>query len=382
MVDLEKEPYFDKQILVICARMLTPDIDAGSLRTYHLLTILRDLSYHVTFIASFPFSWPPYTSSLETDTIRLRERGIKVPSDSTTNSVEGHLQQSGRLYDVVILGGEYVAAKHIANVRQYAPQATILFDTGDIHYLRHYREAKVTGNVRALKRALRTKKRELAAAKQADYTLVVSPIEKAILEKECPGIQVHVISSIHKLHGSAKPFSERKDILFIGSFQHAPNLDAVSYLMDEIYPLIRRKIIGIKLYIIGSDPPVSIKNLNSSDVIVTGYVPDLASYFDNCRLSVAPLRFGAGVKGKVLTSTSYGVPVVASSVAAEGMYLTDGQNVLVADDHNDFCNAVVTLYQNETLWNHLSRNGLDIISQRFSFAAVRAALLELLTNIE
>jgi len=376
-----RESNSGKHILVIGARVLTPDIDAGSLRMYHLLTILKELSYHATFIASFPCSWPPYTSRLETDTNRLRELAIEVPSGSAIKSVEDHLQRNGKRYDVVILGGEYVATKHIASVRKYAPQAVILFDTGDIHYLRHYREAKVTGNVRALKRALRSKKRELAAARQADYTLVVSPIERTILEKDCPGIRIHVISSIHKLYGSVKPFSERRDILFIGSFQHSPNLDAVNYLMNEIYPLIRREIVGVKIYIIGSDPPASIKGLSSNDVIVTGYVPDLAPYFDNCRLSVAPLRFGAGVKGKVLTSMSYGVPVVASSIAIEGMHLADGENVLVADSPNDFCEAVVTLYQNETLWNHLSRNGLDIISQHFSFEAVRVALLELLTNI-
>jgi glycosyltransferase involved in cell wall biosynthesis len=283
---------------------------------------------------------------------------------------------------MVILSEDYVGSKHIESVRRYAPQAVILFDTVDLHYLRHYREAKITGNVRALKRALQAKKRELAIAREADYTLVVSPVEKTILEKECPGIQVHIISNIHKLHGSDKTFSERKDLLFVGSFQHLPNVDAVNYFMDEIYPLIKKELSSLKIYIIGNGPPDSIKSLCSADVIVTDHVPDLGPYFNNCRLSIAPLRFGAGVKGKVLMSMSYGVPVVASSVAAEGMYLSDGKDVLVADSAIGFCGAVVKLYQDKTLWNLISKNGLEILSEHFSFNAVRAKLLELLKSVE
>ncbi len=375
-------PNCARRILVIGARVLTPDLDAGSLRIYNLLTILRDLACDVTFVASFPSSWPPFTERLERDRDRLRETGIEVPPGSATRSVEEHLQQSGALYDLVLLGGEYVAAKHLSSVRQYAPQAITLFDTGDLHYVRHYREAKVTGNARALKRALQSKRRELAAAREADYTLVVSPIEQAILERDCPGVRARVIPIIHEIHGSARPFSEREGMLFLGSFQHAPNLDAVGYLMQEIYPLIREKIANARVYVIGGDPPDSIKAFNADDVIITGYVPDLARYFDRCRLSVAPLRFGAGVKGKVITSLSYGVPVVATPVAVEGMYLNDGESVLVADDPAAFGEAVAALHQDERLWNHLSKNGLEVMSQHFSFEVIRAAVLELLTSIE
>jgi glycosyltransferase involved in cell wall biosynthesis len=368
-----------KRVLVIDARMLTPDVDAGSLRMYHLLRLLRDLSYRVTFAADFPSSWPPHTSRLEEDTNCLRELGIDVPSGQS--SVEDHIKSDGELYDMVIISREPVATRHIASVRKYCPQAIVLFDTVDLHHLRQYRMAKATGNVQVLKQALQTKRRELAIVQQADYTLVVSPDEKVLLEKSCPKVQAYVIPIVCRLYGSAKPFSERAGIVFVGSFQHSPNLDAIDYFVSEIYPLIKKKIGGLKLFVVGSSPLDSIKRLSSSDIVVTGYVPDLASYFDNCRLSIAPLRFGAGAKGKVLTSMSYGVPVVASSIAAEGMYLTDGKDVLVADGPSDFCDAVVTLYQNETLWTSISESGLETISRHFSFAAVRAALVELLEEI-
>ena len=362
--------------------MLTPDVDTGSLRMYHLLMILQELSWQVTFIASFPHSWPPYTSRVEEDADRLRKLGIEVVLPPAVDRVADHLEQCGELYDVVILSDEYVASKHLIAVREYAPQATVVFDTVDLHHLRHFREAKVTGNQRVLRRALRAKKRELAAVRHSDFTLVVSPVEKAILEKECPETRVHVISSIHELHGSCQPFGERTGIAFIGAFQHSANLDAIDYFLEEIFPLIRHAISDVKFYIIGSDPPESVQRWRCEDVIVTGFVPDLAQTFDSCRLSVAPLRFGAGVKGKILTSMSYGVPVVASSIAAEGMHLTDGEDIIVADCPERFCAAVARVHDDQALWNRLSQTGLKSVAQRFSVDAARDQLRELLASIQ
>lgn len=371
-----------KHVLVIAPRMLTPDIDAGSLRLYQLLLILRSLSYRVAFVPIFPGSWPPYDSRVPEDTGRLRQAGVQVPTASAMESVEDFLQRNGKRYAIIILCDEYVASRHIAAVRKHCPQSVVVFDTSDLHYVRHYREAKVTGNVRALRRAVQSKRRALAVVGGADFAWVVSPVDKTILERDCPGVRAHVIPSIHEVHGCAKQFSDRQDILFIGSFQHSPNLDAVHYFVGEIQPLLREEIAGIKTYIIGGDPPASVRDLGSYDVIVTGYVPDLAQYFDNCRLSVAPVRYGSGVKGKVLTSLSYGLPVVASSLAIEGMHLSHSRDVLVADNPADFCQAAVSLYHTETLWDQLSKNGLEVVAQRFSTAAVRAELVHWLTSIE
>ncbi len=371
-----------KRILVIWARMPTPGIDAGSLRICNILELLVSMSHRATLVASFPSSWPPYNERLEQDADGMRALGVEIPSNPADNSVEGHLQQFGRRYDMVVLGGEYVAAKHRDAVRTHAPQAVVLFDTEDIHYLRHYREARATGNLRALKRALAAKVRETRAAEQADHTIVVSPDEKTLLERDCPGASVHMVPIIQEPHGCTEPFSTREGILFVGSFQHTPNLDAVKYLMEEIYPGLREKIPGLGCHIIGADPPDFIKDFHSGDVVVTGYVPDLSPYFNQCRVCVAPLRFGAGVKGKVLTGMSFGVPVVGSSIAAEGLHLVEGRHVLVADDPTGFCNAVVTAYEDKEVWNRLSRNGLDILSEHFSFKAVKKKLAELLADAE
>lgn len=304
-----------------------------------------------------------------------------MPSGGEISSVEHYLKSHGKDYDVVILSDIDAAAANIDIARRYASQALVLFDTVDLHFLRYYREAKETRNVNALRRALRTKERELAVARKADCTLVVSPVEKTILESTCPELQVYVISNVHEPCASVMPFSERKDILFVGSFQHSPNIDAAQYFIKEIFPMIRRRITGIRTYVVGSSPPDSIAGLSSEDVVITGYVDDLTSFLNNCRVSVAPLRFGAGVKGKVLQSISYGLPVVGSSIATEGTYLTHGHDVLVADSPEIFCQAVADLYEDQRLWNRISRNGLEIISKHFSSEVIRKSLTALFARL-
>ena len=150
------------------------------------------------------------------------------------------------------------------------------------------------------------------------------------------GKKIAVIPLIREIPGREKSFSDRKDILFVGGFEHRPNVDAMLSFVCDIWPLIKKCLPEIVFYIIGSKPPKEILDLAGEDVIVTGYLPDISSYFHDCRLSVAPLRYGAGLKGKVVTSLSYGLPCVASSVAVEGSGLKPGEDILVADKPEEF----------------------------------------------
>jgi len=229
---------------------------------------------------------------------------------------------------------------------------------------------------------MRSKKWELAAVEAADCTWVVSPTEKAILEQACPEARVHILSVIQRAYGSARPFSEREGILFIGSFPHHPNVDAIQYFVDDIYPLLKEEIGGEKIFIIGPEPPDWLQDQATEDLNVMGYVPDIGPYFDRCKLSIAPLRYGAGVNGKVILSMSYGLPVVASSLAAEGIPLVRGEDILVADNPVDFCRAITDLYHNERLWRHLSQNGLRVIEQHYSVETSRSRLVSTLEDLE
>ena len=358
--------------------MPTPDRDSASLRIVNLLSILDQLADRVTFGAGDSPEWR--------QSYRWGE-GSRPFQDTTFEllnghaAIEAHLRQQGHHYDAVILSRLSMASRYMQAVRQFAPQAAVVFDTTDLHFLRGYRGAKVTGNINLMKSALLAKIDELSLVRQADCTFVVSPVEKAILEEECPDAQVQIVSNVHKVYGCQRPFSERSGILFIGSFSHHPNVDGMAHFHEEIYPILRAKMPDLKITIIGSHPPDWLKRSSTDNFIVTDYVPDIVPYFNQCKLSIAPLRYGAGVKGKVLLSLSQGVPVVASTTAAEGIPVINGRDILIADSPENFCKSIFKLYSRELLWKKLSANGIEIIDRHFSFVTARMRLIDIFESL-
>jgi len=356
-----------KRILVIDHHLPMPDRDSGSLRMFRILSILHRLGHHVTFIPDNLADIAPYADE-------LRKRGIEVIHYPHTKTVREYLQRPGTAYDVVILSRCDFARKHLRNVRQYAPQSRVVFDTVDLHFLRQDREADITGDPELKRQAQEKRELEYELIDQADETWVVSPAEQELLHLARPEKSIEVVSNIVDVSGSAVPFAMRRDMLFIGSFQHPPNVDAILYFTREIFPSIRKQLPGVKLYVIGDKAPPEVISLADEEIVVTGFQADVNSYFNTIKLSVAPLRFGAGVKGKINHSMGFGVPVVATSVGVEGMSLTTEKDVMIADDAPSFAAAAVRLYQSEELWTRLSGNGLAKTKELFS---EKAACLQL-----
>lgn len=357
--------------LILDAWLPTPDRDAASFRLVNLMRILRGLSWRVTLGADD-------RSLIRPDSLELLDDlGVAFAGDSQT-SVADYLKTQGSEFDLVILSRFHVAAKYIEQVRQHASRARVVFDTTDLAFLRGFRGAKVTGNRSLLVQAMQAKRDELAVARQADCTWVVSPVERAVLQDECPGIDVRILSLIHETVGEARSFGERRDVLFVGAFPHHPNVDGMRYFVDDIFPLLEGRLDNARTFVVGVNPPPWLQALASERLAVTGYVPDLVAHLDRCRLTIAPLRYGAGVKGKVILSMSYGVPVVATSVAAEGIPATPGCDILIGDDPRSFADEMERLYHDESLWGRLSEGGLRVVEEHYSFAAARARLLDTL----
>ncbi len=214
--------------------------------------------------------------------------------------------------------------------------------------------------------------------RKSDVTLVVSPVEKALLAELVPEARVMILSNIHEPVDGGRPFAERAGLVFIGGFQHPPNVDAVLWYAQEILPRVRAQLPGVTTYIVGSKVTEAVKALAAEDVVVTGYVPDVTPYLNGCRVSIAPLRYGAGVKGKVNSAMSHGLPVVATPASVEGMHLEPGADVLVAEDPLGFADAIVRLYRDEALWNRLSAGGRENIRRHFSRDVARGAVKKLL----
>jgi glycosyltransferase involved in cell wall biosynthesis len=171
---------------------------------------------------------------------------------------------------------------------------------------------------------------------------------------------------VQPLHGSKNGFGQRRHIIFIGGFGHPPNEDALLWFAREVFPIVKKEIRHIKFIVMGSNPTPKVRELQSNEIEVTGYVPDISGYFDNARVFVAPLRYGAGLKGKVLQAMSYGLPVVTTPVGAEGISLTDGEDVLIAKDAADFARKTVSAYVDQALWEKLSGSALHFVEENAS----------------
>jgi glycosyltransferase involved in cell wall biosynthesis len=158
-------------------------------------------------------------------------------------------------------------------------------------------------------------------------------------------------------------------------------VDAASWFVSSIWPLVRQKLPAIQFHLIGSKAPGQIRSLHGNGVQFHGFVKSLEPWLDECRLAVAPLRYGAGIKGKVNISMSRGQPVVATPTAVEGMFVNSGEEVLVAESAEDFAAGIVRLYQDEQLWNRISAGGLENVRKYFSVETARLSLQELLKTL-
>ena len=356
-----------RQILVVDEALPQPDRDSASLRQFNLMRMLVQSGAHVVFLCT---DQPQAGNALE----KLRQLGVETWQAPFCPSPPAWLAIHGARFEVVMLCRHYLAAPMLPLVRRHAPQARLVLDTVDLHYLREARAAKVANRPALEKSALETRTRELAVIRASDVTLVVSEHERQMLAVDAADAKVEVISNLHEVAGPGLPFSQRKDIVFVGGFRHPPNGDGVRWFVESVMPLLRQRLPEVVLHCIGSDPTADILALQQPGVVIHGYVADLEPAMQGMRIAVAPLRFGAGVKGKINLSMAHGQPVVATSVATEGMHLSDGEDVLVADDAAAFAEALLRLYQDEALWNRLSANGLTNVTRHFSMQAAAATV--------
>ena len=354
-----------RQVLVIDALTPQPDHDSGSLRLANLMQLLREDGAHVAFLPANREHAGRYTAALQ-------QAGVECWYAPYAARAPAWLREHGHRFDTVVVCRHYVLREFLPLLRRHAQQARLVFDTVDLHYLRERRGAQLAGDAALLRTAEATRARELELIARSDVTLVVSEAERALLAQDAPGARVEVLSNLHQLAGPGRGFADRHDLVFVGGFRHPPNVDAVRWFVEEVFPHIRLRLPELRFHCIGSHVTPEIEALAAHPgVVVHGHVPDIAPYMDGCRIGLAPLRYGAGVKGKVNLSMAHGQPVVATSCAVEGMHLQPGRDVLVADDAHAFADAVLELYEDGVLWNTLAQNGLRNVAEHFSLDAAR-----------
>ena len=363
------------RILFVDATTPEPDKDSGSLRLTNLMQCCRNLGYGVTFFADNRDYAGVYTRNLQ-------KSGIEVLYQPWLESLHDFFRDRGDEFDYVVISRHYVAINYVSLLKRNCPRARFIFDTVDLHYLREQRLASMENSLPLKRTAAQTRRAEMSVIKASDATLVVSTVEKEVLAKDAPGEKVHILSNIHEVPGRDKGFADRKDIYFVGGYQHPPNIDAACWFVNDVWPLIHQQLPDLHFHLIGSKAPERIRALSGDGVVFHGFVESLQPFLSGCRLAVAPLRYGAGVKGKVNMSMAHGQPVVATPAAVEGMFAEHERELLVAEDAESFANEVVRLYQDEDLWNRLSAASTQNVEEHFSMKTATESLVTLFDSFD
>jgi glycosyltransferase involved in cell wall biosynthesis len=358
--------------LVVDDDLPRPDRDAGSIATFEQLVVLRRLGWHVTFCPAHALKLDPTATEL------LARNGIEVVGPPTYGSVTQYLQAFGPDLGVVHIYRFANVSMLLDRVRELAPDARVIFATADLHFLREERRAALSGKTLPTS----AREEELRCMLATDMTILTNDHELALLRRDLPAEKLVLLRWIERPRPIARGFAERRDICFIGNYQHPPNLDGVEWFLAEVFPLVRRKLPGIRLKLAGSGMPNALRDYEDEGVEILGWVEDLADLFGAVRLSVAPLRFGAGFKGKVATSLAYGLPVVGSTISLEGTGLGNGDGVLVADSPAAFAASVVRLHEDENLWRSQAARGPERVAALYSPEAALEIWRRMLTRLD
>lgn len=363
--DLDAERQVTQRALFIDVTAPTPDRDGGSTVAWTHMRMLCRLGFKVSFIpADNMANIPIYTANLQ----RI---GIECYYAPYTGSVEQAFRRMAQIPPQLIYFHRVdCAAPYIPIARKFFPAARLVYSVADLHFLRLSRQAALEDLPELKRRAEAVEREELAAAQAADAVIVHSAHEAAILRERVPGVRVAVVQWPFAAAPTDPDLSGRSGVGFVGGYGHVPNVDAALRLARNIMPAVRRALPGLRLRLIGAAAPASVRELASELDEVTGHAPDLGRAFAGLLCTAAPLRYGAGVKGKVLTSLALGLPCVMSEIAAEGIPLPAGLARLVCRSEAEMAERIIELHRHPELAETLSRQGLAFIREHYTEDAI------------
>lgn len=360
-----------KHILLIDHYVPRFDMDSGSKCTYMYLQQFVRMGMQVTFIGDNFAVDEPYSTMLQ-------QSGIEVlHGNYYMKHWKEWLYTNGEYFDYVYTQRPHIAPKYIETIRKCTEAKLFYFDV-DLVHLRENREYEITHDEKVKKSSEHWKKIEMDIFDEADVIHVVGSYEEEYLNKIFPYKKIRNIPIFiydDEIQGIEKDFSKRHDIVFVGGFAHPPNLDAVEWFASEIFPKVLQKYPRMKWHIVGSNPPEELLKLASDNIIIEGFMSDddLAHLYKSCRLAVVPLRYGAGVKGKIVEAAYYQIPMVTTSIGAEGIPSDEG-TMVVCDTADGFADSICNLYDNVDLLRNMSDNGKAFIAKHYSLKAVEDIL--------
>lgn len=359
------------RVLVVDYRIPAWDRDAGSLRMKAILEALISLGCRVTLLPDDRQVTSPYEAELG----RL---GVETWAGDV--NVGAELEALGPELELVILSRPHTASRWLDVIRDLAPAAAVVYDTVDLHWLRELRRGGGEGvaDITPGSKAAAVRELELAMFRACDATLVVTDAERRLVESDVPGACVWIAPTINAVRRDAPKVHHREGVVFVGGFDHPPNIEGVIRLVKRVMPLVWRRIGPVPVTIVGAAPPPEVSGLAGGQVQVTGWVAELEPLLDRARVMAAPLTWGAGLKGKVTQALAAGLPVVTTSIGAEGLDTTDGQALFIADDDAGLAERIVSLLSDDEVWTRMAAAGQALADERFSPKVIRDTLDELL----
>lgn len=372
-----------KRLLVIGYVWPEPTSSAAGSRMMHLLKLFRGKNYEITFA----------TTAAETDFMAdLSEEGIKTAKIELNNESFDHF--AAELDPQVVLFDRFMMEEQFGwRIDNACPSALKILDTEDLHFLRSARTEAWKKGISAEKLYLESDlaKREIASIYRCDLSLIISEAEMQLLKDQfhlAEDLLFYLPFQLEKISAermeSLPKFEERKNFISIGNFRHEPNWNAVLYLKQEIWPLIKKELPEAELHIYGSYASKKVSDLHNpkEGFLVKGRAEDALQVMQEARVCLAPIRFGAGLKGKLSDSMQAGTPSVTTSAGAEGMHGNLSWNGFIEDMPEAFATAAVKLYQEKDLWQECRQRGFNIINERFASGKESAGLLNRVKELE
>jgi GT2 family glycosyltransferase/glycosyltransferase involved in cell wall biosynthesis len=347
------------------------DGNAGDYAVYSYCNVFKSLGFKIRYWSDDP-NWEEQDPLYEKT---LVNEGWDIWNSSA--SFQGTLQDLGHTIDIVVLARP-LAINYLEAVKKLT-KAPIIYYCHDLHYLRETRRLIQSGEIKDPRVAMQLEQLKMIEhmiIKDSDLLATVSQFEKQEINRDIPEARVSVWPWYCPPKVKEPVCSAKPSIVFLGGLQHSPNLDAIKWFLNDVYPRVRAKLPETCFNIVGSHIPEEILKLDDGKVIsVKGFCKDLSEVFSQSSLLVAPIRYGAGFKGKIAMAMSYGLPVVATSLGAEGMGLVRGKHLLVADTAQEFADAVLRLLTDESFNHLIAQNSLDYARDHWSADVVSKQLL-------
>ncbi|WP_199269895.1 glycosyltransferase [Algibacter sp. L1A34] len=357
----------NKRLLIIGFVWPEPRSSAAGIRMMQLIETFQTQNYNITFASPCAKS----DNAFNLESIGVLQTAIELNNGSFDDFVKG-------LNPDIVLFDRFMMEEQFGwRVTENCPNAIKILDTEDLHSLRKGRHQAFKDEKLFDKAYLfnDTAKREIACIHRCDLTLIISEAEMEILKNDFKVNEdlllylPFMLDEISKeIIGNLPSFEDREHFITIGNFLHEPNYNAVLYLKDTIWPLIRKQLPKVELHIYGAYASQKVNQLHNGKqgFLIKGFAEDVNTVMQQAKVCLAPIRFGAGLKGKLIDAMQNGTPMVTSTIGAEGMFGDLEPNGFVEDIPNNFANQAVQLYNNERVWEEKQEYGFAVINNRFN----------------